>query len=213
VVDLPGIVSVRAADGVSRTSLARTISESAETLTTCPTGRPAPVVVPKPGAKLVARVLGVEGNAVRLELVDDNQRTVIVPFAAIDRVKVLADEPPPASIESDEDAGFADAWRQAGTTVQIWVAPVVDMPCVVTMRARRGSPEISPAGELVAQSPETVTTCPPGCTTPVIVPKPNVQLTGVVRGIDSGIVSLELPRRRALAVERHRHRRGRPGPR
>jgi hypothetical protein len=79
-----------------------------------------------------------------------------------------------------------------GTRVQVRTARAVDLPGVVTMNAVDGELTTTTKARIVAQSHETVSVCPSECTEPIVVPKPNTQLTGKVLGDEAGILRLDI---------------------
>ena len=123
-----------------------------------------------------------------------NRRFVLVTAAAI----VFA-----AGINcaAEPSHGIDVASLRPGVSVRIRTASRVDLPGVVGMQFVGGSLQTTLQGQIVKQSDKTLTVCPPGCTAPVVVPKPNVTLTGVVLGVESGVARIELdtvPREVAL---------------
>jgi len=94
---------------------------------------------------------------------------------------------------ADQTAHSVDVSQlRPGARVAIRTASVVDLPGVVKMRLIHGSLDTASQGQIVAQSPRTLTVCPPGCTTPIAVPKPDTPLVAVVVGVESGIVHLDV---------------------
>jgi hypothetical protein len=88
--------------------------------------------------------------------------------------------------------GIDAASLRPGVSVRIRTASRVDLPGVVKMQVVGGSLQTTLQGQIVKQSDKTLTVCPPGCTAPVVVPKPNVTFTGVVLGVESGVARIEL---------------------
>ena len=114
-----------------------------------------------------------------------NRRFVLVTAAAI----VFA-----AGINcaAEPSHGIDVASLRPGVSVRIRMASRVDLPGVVKMQFVGGSLQTTLQGQIVKQSDKTLTVCPPGCTAPVVVPKPNVTFTGVVLGVQSGVARIEL---------------------
>jgi hypothetical protein len=81
---------------------------------------------------------------------------------------------------------------QPGAEMVIRTASLVDLPGVVQMRTVDGSLRTVSQGQVVTQSRQTLTVCPPGCTTPVVVPKPDTTLVAVVLRVESGIARILL---------------------
>jgi hypothetical protein len=94
---------------------------------------------------------------------------------------------------ADEPSRAVDAGRlRPGTRVEIRAAAVVDLPEVVTMRLARGSFETATPGRIVAQTRDTLSVCPPGCTAPVAVIRPATKVKAVVLAVESDVMRLAL---------------------
>jgi len=94
--------------------------------------------------------------------------------------------------EPSTQAASVDAVsRWTGARVEIQTAPTVDMPGVVKMQSGRDSIETARGVRIVAETRQALSACPPGCTAPVIIPKPSNRLVAVILAVDSGIVHLE----------------------